>query len=215
MTHPTRHYSLLDHCLIQLDQGIRTVFANANAARPNPSQQQVEVPLPSKTQRSSARLMRVNHSGEVSAQALYHAQALTARSPAVKQAMQHAAEEENDHLAWCEQRLQELGGHTSYLNPLWYVGSFSIGVCAGLVGDAWNLGFLAETERQVVKHLQQHQQRLSADDEKSQQILQQMELDEAEHAATAVTTGAVELPTIVKRLMRVCSRVMTKTAYWV
>lgn len=215
MPNTNRHYSLLDQCLIQLDQGIRTVFTRATATRGNPAAQQSELPLSTTVQRTSARLMRVNHSGEVSAQALYHAQALTARSPAVKHAMLHAAEEENDHLAWCEQRLQELNSHTSYLNPLWYIGSFSIGVCVGLIGDKWNLGFLAETERQVVKHLQNHQQRLSADDERSHKILQQMEKDEAEHAATAVVTGAAELPSLAKRLMRFCSRVMTKTAYWI
>jgi len=212
----TRQYSPLDRFLSHLDQGIRTVFASANPARMNPAQKITEPPILSTKQRhQSAALMRVNHAGEVSAQALYHAQALTARSNRVRKSMQQAALEENDHLAWCEQRLQELNSHTSYLNPLWYAGSFAIGVCAGWAGDQWNLGFLAETERQVVKHLDQHLQQLPTVDEKSHQILTQMREDEAHHATTACTAGAAELPLPVKIMMRGFSKVMTRTAYWV
>ena len=158
--------------------------------------------------------MRINHSGEVSAQALYHAQALTAQSVQVKQAMQQAAEEENDHLAWCAERLQQLSTRPSYLNPLWYMGSFAIGVCAGYKGDKWNLGFLAETERQVVKHLSQHQKILPQQDTKSHAIIEQMLIDESEHATTATNNGAASLPLPIKWLMRGMSRVMTKTTYW-
>lgn len=212
MTH-SRHYSPLDRCLIQLDSSLRTIFAKAAAERENPAQHITEPSLTAEQCRQSSALMRVNHAGEVSAQALYHAQALTARSPLVKHAMQQAALEENDHLAWCEQRLHELGGRTSYLNPLWYMGSFAIGICAGLAGDHWNLGFLAETERQVVKHLDDHLERLPAVDIKTQHILTQMRADEAHHATTAWTAGAVELPPLVKKVMGIFSKVMTRTAY--
>ena len=211
-----RHYSLLDHCLMQLDQGIRAVFAKAIALRPNPAQPTRDTKrLSEKDRRYSAALMRVNHVGEVSAQALYHAQALTARSSKVRQAMQQAALEENDHLAWCAQRLQELNSRTSYLNPLWYMGSFAIGVCAGLAGDRWNLGFLAETENQVVKHLNNHLSRLPAADIASRQILEQMREDEANHAVTAYTAGAARLPYPIKIAMTGFSKIMTKTAYWI
>ncbi len=211
-----RHYSLLDHCLMQLDQGIRTVFAKAIALRPNPAQPTRDTKrLSEKDRRYSAALMRVNHVGEVSAQALYHAQALTARSSKVRQAMQQAALEENDHLAWCAQRLQELNSRTSYLNPLWYMGSFAIGVCAGLAGDRWNLGFLAETENQVVKHLNKHLSRLPAADIASRQILEQMREDEARHATAAYTAGAAKLPYPIKIAMTGFSKIMTKTAYWI
>ncbi len=211
----TRQYSPLDHFITHIDQGIRTVFSQAIPARSNPAQKTIESPLPIEASRQSAALMRVNHAGEVSAQALYHAQALTAKSPAVKQAMQQAALEENDHLAWCEQRLDELNSHASYLNPLWYVGSFAMGVCAGWAGDKWNLGFLAETERQVVNHLGEHLERLPSADKKSREILVQMKMDEAQHASTACTAGAAELPTPIKFMMRGFSKVMTRVAYWV
>lgn len=210
-----RHYSFLDRCLIQMDQGLRTMFAKATAMRTNPAENSTETEISAEQRRRSEALMRVNHAGEVSAQALYHAQALTARSQSVRHAMQQAALEENDHLAWCEQRLFELSGHTSYLNPVWYVGSFAIGICAGLAGDKWNLGFLAETERQVVNHLDQHLARLPQGDEKSRQILLQMREDESHHATTAWTAGAAELPRPVKAMMAGFSKVMTTTAYWV
>lgn len=206
---------MIDRFIQHIDQGLRTVFAPACAERINPAQTITPTALSIEERHQSAALMRVNHAGEVSAQALYHAQALTTRSDALGCAMQQAAQEENDHLAWCEQRLKELGGHTSYLNPLWYVGSFAIGICAGLAGDQWNLGFLAETERQVVKHLDRHLQQLSPADEKSYQVLIQMRQDEAQHATTACTAGAAELPFLVKGAMRCFSKVMTRVAYWI
>lgn len=211
----TRQYSPFDRLLIHLDESIRTVFAPATPTRANPAEGVVPAELSAQECRKSAALMRVNHAGEISAQALYHAQALTAKSPSVAHAMQQAAIEENDHLAWCAQRVQELESHTSFLNPLWYIGAFTMGVCAGLAGDKWNLGFLAETERQVVDHLDQHLERLPQADKKSQQILMQMREDEAHHATTACTAGAAELPLPIKVLMRGFSKVMTRVAYWV
>jgi ubiquinone biosynthesis monooxygenase Coq7 len=163
--------------------------------------------------RVSEGLMRVNHTGEVCAQALYSAQALTARDAAVRERMQRAAEEENAHLIWCERRVQELGGHLSYLNPLWYLGSFAIGALAGLAGDKWNLGFVVETERQVEGHLDDHLQRLPAEDAKSRAIVAQMQQDEIRHAAMALQEGAAELPAPIKRLMALHSKVMTAIAY--
>jgi ubiquinone biosynthesis monooxygenase Coq7 len=159
--------------------------------------------------------MRVNHSGEVCAQALYQGQALTARLPVVRERMEQAALEENDHLAWCEQRLHELGSHKSYLNPAWYAGSFAIGALAGLIGDKWSLGFLAETERQVVRHLEGPLGSLPPDDLKSRAILEQMHTDEAQHATLAVESGGAALPPSIRGLMQSVSKVMTGTAYWV
>ena len=157
--------------------------------------------------------MRVNHAGEVCAQALYQGQALTARRDETRQQMEQAAEEENDHLVWCRHRIHELGGHTSLLNPLWYTGSLALGAFSGLLGDKWSLGFLAETEHQVVSHLEGHLQRLPEGDEKSRAILEQMKVDEGEHRATALNAGGSELPESVKKLMSLASKVMTTTAY--
>ncbi len=165
--------------------------------------------------RQSEGLMRVNHAGEVSAQALYRAQALTARDSQVREAMKHSAEEEIDHLVWCEERLRELGGRTSLLGHFWFLGSLSIGSLAGLIGDKWNLGFVVETEEQVVAHLDKHLQEITEKDLRSRAILQQMRDDEAHHASVAYHAGASELPAQVKKLMRLCSKVMTKTAYWI
>ncbi len=162
----------------------------------------------------SGRLMRVNHAGEVAAQALYRGQALTARDPTVSSAMRRAAAEEMDHLAWCEQRLQELNGRTSLLNPLWYAGSFAIGALAGIRGDRASLGFITETERQVESHLRDHMERLPAADQRSRAILQQMTHDEIEHGETAAALGGAELPFLVRRAMRLASRVMTRGSYW-
>ena len=156
--------------------------------------------------------MRVNHAGEVCAQALYQGQALTARQHETRQQMKQAAIEENDHLAWCRQRLRELGGHTSLLNPLWYTGSLAMGAASGLLGDKWSLGFLAETENQVVKHIEGHLQQLPADDGKSHAILEQMKTDEAQHKANALNAGGSPLPDPVKKMMTLVSRVMTSTA---
>jgi ubiquinone biosynthesis monooxygenase Coq7 len=158
--------------------------------------------------------MRVNHSGEVAAQALYHAQAITAKDPMVRDRMAEAAAEENDHLARCEARIDELGGHTSLLNPLWYLGSFACGALAGFAGDRLSLGFVAETERQVVVHLDGHAARLPVADVRSRRIIEQMKEDEARHATVAVESGAADLPPLVKRLMHLTAKVMTSTAYW-
>ena len=160
------------------------------------------------------RLMRVNHAGEVSAQALYHGQALTARSAEVRAAMHDSAREEADHLAWCAERIDELGGQVSVLNPVWYAGSFGIGALAGLFGDRVSLGFIAETERQVVAHLERHLDRLPEHDAKSRAILAQMRADEAHHAESAQDLGGVPLPRPVQGLMGVVSKVMTRTAFW-
>lgn len=210
-----RHYSQLDRIILDFDRTLGGIFADRQTLlRGNPAASRAEIGLGDNELQVSRGLMRVNHAGEVSAQALYHAQALSARSTEVKQSMRQAAEEEEDHLQWCAERLKELQTHTSYLNPLWYSGSFGIGLAAGLLGDRWSLGFVAETERQVVAHLDEHLQRLPAADEKSRAIVEQMKTDEAEHASMAVDTGAAELPATVKRLMHLCSRVMTSTAYW-
>jgi len=210
-----RTYSFLDNVLISLDHGIRTVFGNPPVTeRDNPAVSCDETELTGQDKRLSARLMRVNHAGEVAAQALYEGQALTARLPGVRDTMERAAMEENDHLLWCAQRVQELGLHTSVLNPLWYTGSFAIGALAGLAGDKWSLGFVAETEHQVVQHLEDHLQRIPAQDNKSQAILQQMKADESRHATTALEAGGNELPEAVKKLMALTSKVMTRTAYW-
>lgn len=159
--------------------------------------------------------MRVNHAGEVAAQGLYQGQALTAKLNNIREKMQHAADEEIDHLVWCQQRLQELDSHTSYLHPLWYLGSFTIGAVAGLAGDKWSLGFVAETENQVSEHLASHQRKLPNDDLKSKAIITQMREDEIQHAKMAVSAGAADLPRGIKWLMTITAKVMTATAYWV
>lgn len=158
--------------------------------------------------------MRVNHAGEIAAQALYQGQSITARNAATRENMQKSADEEMDHLAWCHDRLQELNSHTSVLAPFWYVGSLCIGAVAGIAGDKWSLGFVAETEHQVMKHLDSHLQKIPAKDKKSRQIIQQMHEDEASHADAAIAAGAVDLPKGIKTLMGLMSKVMTRTAYW-
>ncbi len=211
-----REYSTLDRLLMAIDDGVRTVFGRPpSTGRTAPDTGIAETPLPAADRRVSEGLMRVNHTGEICAQALYSAQALTARNPEVRRRMQRAAAEENDHLIWCESRVHELGGHLSYLNPLWYAGSFAIGALAGLAGDRWNLGFVVETERQVEGHLDEHLQRLPEEDAKSRAIVAQMRIDEGNHAEMAQRAGAVDLPGPVKRLMKLQSRVMTTVAYWI
>ena len=165
--------------------------------------------------RLSARLMRVNHAGEVAAQALYQGQALTARTANVRENMKQSALEENDHLIWCHKRINDLNGRISWLNPLWYTSSFTLGTMAGLAGDKWSLGFITETEQQVVKHLEGHLQRLPKQDFKSKAILEQMKEDEAHHASVAIKTGGVPLPQSVRWLMGRMSKVMTHTAFWI
>ena len=205
----------IDDLIIAFDQGLRTVFAPARSVRATPGDALPDVDM-DETQRSlAAALMRVNHSGEICAQALYQGQALTARDSAARAALEHAAQEETEHLAWTERRITELGGRKSLLNPLWYAGSFAIGATAGLLGDKWNLGFLAETEHQVVRHLEGHLQRLPAADRKSRAIVEQMRDDEARHATSALRHGGAELPAPVRAAMRASSRVMTGTAFFV
>lgn len=212
----TREYSTLDRLLMAIDDGVRTVFGRPpSTGRAAPGTGLAEMPLSDTDRRLSEGLMRVNHTGEICAQALYSAQALTARNPEVRTRMQRAAAEENDHLIWCESRVHELGGHVSYLNPLWYAGSFAIGALAGLAGDRWNLGFVVETERQVEGHLDEHLQRLPEEDGRSRAILAQMRIDEGNHAEMAQRAGAADLPAPVKRLMKLHSRVMTTVAYWI
>ncbi len=181
--------------------------------RPNPANSIIRDELSEAEKAESAALMRVNHAGEVSAQALYQGQAITAKSPRVRETLLQSAREEVDHLTWCHERLSELGSHSSYLGPVWYCGSYSIGVIAGLLGDDWNLGFVAETERQVVRHLDSHLARLPKTDEKSRAILEQMRTDEGHHASMAIEQGARQLPESVKKMMTFCSRIMTGTAY--
>lgn len=164
---------------------------------------------------AAARLMRINHTGEVCAQALYQGQALTARNPEIRATLRRAADDEQDHLAWCEARLNELGGRKSVLNPLWYGGSFALGALSGLLGDRWNMAFLAETERQVEGHLTGHLDQLPASDAKSRAVLEQMRQDEAEHGNTAQAHGAAEMPAPLKLAMRVGSQVMKTTTYWI
>lgn len=212
----TRDYSSLDRLLIHADKALRTVLgAPVTTGRPNPADAQAEVALNDTERRLAAGLMRVNHAGEVSAQALYQGQSLTAKLPKVREKMERAALEENDHLAWCEQRLKELDSRTSLLSPLWYAGSFAIGAAAGLAGDKWSLGFVVETERQVVQHLDQHLARLPAHDHKSRAVLEQMKTEEQQHATAALAAGAAELPAPVKRLMTATSKVMTSTAFFI
>jgi ubiquinone biosynthesis monooxygenase Coq7 len=205
----------LDNLIVQFDKGLRTLFAPAPTARPLPGRDLPDADMSDAEKRFAASLMRVNHSGEISAQALYQGQALTARDPKARAALEQASREEVEHLNWCETRIAELGGRKSLLNPVWYGGSLAIGVFAGVLGDKWNLGFLAETERQVVRHLDSHLQRLPEQDRKSRAIVEQMKEDEGHHATTAIEHGAAELPAPVKLAMKLSSRVMTGTAFWV
>jgi ubiquinone biosynthesis monooxygenase Coq7 len=203
--------SPLDQFIIALDGGLRTVFASAHAARPYPATES-EADLNDAERHRVAALMRVNHVGEVCAQALYSGQALTSRNPDVRAELQRAAAEETDHLAWCEQRLTELGGRKSVLNPLWYGGAFGMGLLAGALGDKWNLGFLAETERQVEAHLDGHLQQLPAADGRSRAIVEQMKADEAQHAQNATAHGAAALPRPVTLAMRTAANLMRSVA---
>ncbi len=211
-----RHYSPFDHLIMGFDQALRTLAGKPLVTeRSNPADDREETELSDAEKAESMRLMRVNHAGEVAAQALYQGQALTARLENVRESMERAAEEENDHLDWCEQRVSQLGGHVSYLNPLWYLGSFSIGAAAGALGDKWSLGFVAETEKQVIEHLDSHLRRISPDDQKSRAIIEQMKIDEAHHGAEARRAGGADLPRPVQQLMQLTSKFMTGTAYWV
>jgi len=205
----------LDKLVVEFDKGLRTLFAPAPTLRPLPGNDLPDVDLSVEEKRRAVSLMRVNHCGEICAQALYQGQALTARNEEVKAALVQAAWEETEHLNWTETRIKELGGRTSFLNPLWYTSSLAIGALAGALGDKWNLGFLAETEHQVEKHLESHLERLPQQDEKSRAILEQMKIDEIHHANTALEHGGAPLPLPVKAAMQLSSKIMTKTAYWV
>lgn len=204
-----------DQLIVAFDKALRTVFADARSRRPVPGEGVPEGMLSENERRHVAGLMRVNHCGEICAQALCQGQALTSRNPLVRDALNEAADEETEHLAWTERRIGELGGRKSLLNPLWYAGALSMGALAGRLGDRWNLGFLAETERQVEAHLDGHLERLPMPDRRSSEILRQMRADEIGHARTAERLGAAELPAAVKLAMKLAAKVMTRTAYYI
>jgi ubiquinone biosynthesis monooxygenase Coq7 len=209
-----RDYTPADNLLIQLDHALRAVFGRPHLTeRPDPARSLPEAELSAAERDHVARLMRINHTGEVCAQALYLGQALTARLPGVRESMARAAAEENDHLDWCERRVHELGGRLSLLNPLFYAGSFLIGAAAGLAGDRWSLGFVAETERQVERHLDEHLAQLPAEDARTHAVLEQMKADEIAHATRAVEAGAATLPAPVREAMRLTAKVMTTAVY--
>jgi 3-demethoxyubiquinol 3-hydroxylase len=210
-----RQHCFLDKFIIECDKALKTVVGKPETTTRNmPGEEIAEAELTAAEQVLSTRLMRVNHSGEVSAQALYQGQALTAKLPEVKQAMTQAALEENDHLVWCQQRVHCFGSHTSVLNPLWYAGSFAMGAVAGKIGDKWSLGFVAETEKQVVQHLDEHLQQISSTDLKSRAVLEQMKIDELHHGTIALEAGGAALPKPVKLMMGLMSKVMTKSSFW-
>jgi len=209
-----RVLSPLDRLLDLAETGLRGSFARTASSRPTPGNPGAAPADPSR-RRHAAGLMRVNHAGEIAAQGLYQGQALTARRPETEAALRLAAAEEGDHLAWCRDRLDELGSRPSLLNPMWYAGSVAIGALAGLFGDRASLGFMAETERQVEGHLADHLDRLPADDQRSRAIVEQMQVDEISHGRAAIAAGATTLPEPVPRLMRLAARVMTGTAYWI
>jgi 3-demethoxyubiquinol 3-hydroxylase len=206
---------LLDSAVAAVDRALRSLCARAQASRPAPLPPGERADLTDAERRASAALMRVNHAGELAAQALYHGQALVARSAATRGMLLAAARSESDHLAWCETRLAELAARPSLLNPLWYTGSFAIGALAALMGDRASLGFVVETERQVEGHLEEHLGRLPAGDSRSRAILQAMRAEEIAHGARAAAAGGMPLPWPVRELMRRIARVMTATAYWV
>jgi ubiquinone biosynthesis monooxygenase Coq7 len=212
-----RHLNMLDSLLFEVDNALRTLLPPTHRAstRKSPAQEIPPAELTDQQKKQVAGLMRVNHAGEVCAQALYQGQALTAQLNHIKEQMSNAAAEEIDHLAWCEERLNELGFKPSILNPLWYGGSMLLGALAGWAGDKISLGFVAETERQVAAHLQHHVQKLPREDKKSQAILLQMQEDEEHHAAAALQAGAIELPYPVKQLMQLVSKVMTRSSYYI
>jgi len=210
----TREFTILDRLLGEFDKAIKVLAAPAHANRAPPAGVGGEFVLDPADAKTSASLMRVNHAGEVSAQALYHGQALSARDPRIAAAMREAAAEEMDHLAWCELRLKELHGSVSVLNPVWYLGSFAIGALAGALGDKTSLGFIAETEKQVEAHLRSHLDRLPAADARSRAIVSQMTHDEAGHGAQATSLGGSELPLPLRAAMRLTARLMTSSSYW-
>ncbi len=212
----SRRFSFLDRLVHGLDQALHTVLGPVSSqGRVSPGAGITEHELDTGERLLAGRLMRVNHAGEIAAQALYQGQALSARLLLVREKMEQAAREENDHLRWTEERVRELSAHTSYLAPLWYVGSFTIGALAGAAGDRWSLGFVAETEHQVMAHIDSHLSRLPPTDDRSRAILEQMRADESRHATVAIEAGAADLPTPIRHLMTAVSQFMTRTAFWI
>lgn len=211
-----RNYTFLDTICLQFDNALKTLQGDVTTTgRANPADNIVDTKLSASEQKQAAGLMRVNHVGEVCAQALYQGQAFTAKTDKIRHEMQQACAEENDHLHWCQERLQQLNSRVSYLNPIWYAGSFAMGAVAGFLGDKWSLGFVVETENQVEQHLAGHLDALPEGDLKSRAIVGQMQVDEAEHAAHAASLGAADLPKWVTGVMRGKAKVMTTLAYWV
>lgn len=206
--------SPIDRFLAAADNALRTLSGAAGSARATPGSPAATPETP-EDRRHSAGLMRVNHAGEICAQALYAGQSVVARDPAIREALERAGAEERDHLEWCRQRLDELGSRPSVLDPLWYAGSFALGVVSGLAGDRWSLGFLVETERQVERHLEGHLGMLPGSDGRSRAIVEQMRSDEIAHGRSGEALGARELPAVVKDAMKVASKAMTRTSYWV
>ena len=212
---PDRRLSPLDRLIATFDQAARTVLAPSTSSRPYPADGLPETVQSDSDRKHVAALMRVNHAGEVAAQALYQGQALVAGHEGTRQALLDAGREETDHLAWCSRRIHELGGRTSILAPVWYGGSFTIGAIAALASDRASLGFVAETERQVVEHLQSHLQQLPEGDRRTKAIIEQMSDDEARHGKDAMTAGGITLPSVARRLMQFTAKIMTRTAYWI
>lgn len=211
---------MLDTFIAHFDRALKSVFPSDDLiagqdCRPSPAQDLKEPRLNHKERRLVSGLMRINHAGEICAQGLYHGQSVTARLPTVRQQMEQAAEEEIDHLVWCRQRLQELGSRTSYLDPLWYLGSFMIGAGSGLLGDQWSLGFVAETERQVALHLEGHEDRIPKHDIKTQAVLRTMRDEELKHREMALQAGGMHFLKPVQSLMRWTSKAMTTLTYWI
>lgn len=209
-----RTFSFIDKILTQANDALSTVFVTASHARQNPAETLSEAPLTSEEKKNSIGCMRVNHTGEVCAQALYRGQSVACRSQKTRDMLKKSCEEETDHLAWTKQRLDELNGKTSYLNSLFYWNSFCIGAMAGLVGDKWSLGFVSETEIQVAKHLSSHLEKISVSDQKSRAIVEQMRDEEMQHEKNAAAAGAAELPLAIKKLMQWHAKIMTMTAYY-
>jgi ubiquinone biosynthesis monooxygenase Coq7 len=203
----------IDTLIVNFDRALRTVAGAQHAARPSPASGIAEAPLDESARADAAALMRVNHVGEVCAQALYQGQALTAREPANRRALERAALEEQDHLVWSAKRIEELGGRASLLNPLWYAGSFLLGAAAGALGDRWSLAFLAETEHQVEEHLSGHLRRLPSEDRRTRAVVEAMRADEVKHRDSAIALGAAELPAVAKAGMRAMAKVMTTVSH--
>jgi ubiquinone biosynthesis monooxygenase Coq7 len=211
--HKQRRQSFTDRCLTEIDNALRVVIAQPRATQVAPAAAETATTLSSADKDLGSRLMRVNHAGETAAQALYRGQALVAKDQELRNELLQAADEENDHLAWCQQRAEALGGNVSKLAPLWYTGSFIIGVVAGLAGDKASLGFLAETEKQVTAHLDGHLQQLPKHDQATRAIVEQMRTDEIRHSEGAMKRGGVELPDPVKKVMQMTAKVMTSVSY--